>query len=340
MAINKTHKVVVVGATGNIGRSIVRCLANSQIFAHAEVTAVASAKSLGRKISYGDKQILTLRALAEDVFSAADLAIFAAGSNVSKTWVPKALASGCTVIDKTSCFRMQTDVPLVVPEINHNLLTKDTRLISSPNCVAVPLSLVINPIYQKYPIDKVFVATYQSVSGAGKEAITTLDKEAKEYFMHGGYGVDKTTTMAFNVIPQIGPALSSGDSQEEHNIKVETNKILTGSADALDIYVTSVRTPVYIGHCMSVMITLKPETNVQSLADIYALWQQPGLKVVKDDKYITPMQCVGEPDVFISRVRYNEQNRVLLCWIVCDNLLKGGGLNVVQIAEVRAAQAN
>ena len=328
------YKIAVVGATGNVGREILGLLAERE-FPHSEVIAVASKKSAGIDVSFGEKDLLKVVDLNEVDFSDIDIVLSSAGSSISAEFAPKAAAAGAVVIDNTSHFRMHDDVPLVVPEVNAEAL-KDFRksnIIANPNCSTIQMVVALKPLHDAAGIKRVVVSTYQSVSGAGKSAMDELYEQTKGLFMNEeGDAINFTKRIAYNVIPHIDEMMKDGTTREEWKMMVETQKIMDPS---IKVSVTCVRVPVFIGHAEAVNIECEKPLSAK---DAKALLEKaPGIMVVdarKDGGYITPIECVGEEEVFVSRIRDDETvENGLNMWVVADNIRKGAALNAVQIAE-------
>lgn len=334
MSGQRKLKIAVVGATGNVGRQVLSLLAERD-FPIASLDAVASAQSAGRPISFGESQTLKVKPLQGYAFDRVDLAFFCAGGAISKQYIPLALERGAAVIDKSSCFRLAPQVPLVIPEVNSALLTATppTKMIANPNCVAIPLGVVLHAINQASPIERVVVSTYQSVSGAGKEAMDELFHQTRAIFANQDVRPQVfKKPIAFNVIPQIGEFEDTGMTGEEDKIVREISKIFH---NAFQITVTSVRVPVFIGHSMAVNIQLKEPLSPSDARK--ALEQMRGVMVVDrraHETYVTPLDVAGEDEIFVSRIRQDSTvPHGLNVWVSCDNLRKGAALNAVQIAE-------
>ena len=328
------YKVAVVGATGNVGREILQIL-KERNFPVGEVVALASANSKGKKVSYGDDEILTVQSLDEYDFTGTDIALFSPGASVSKVYAPKAANAGCVVIDNTSHFRMDPDVPLVVPEVNGHAL-KDWaqfKIIANPNCSTIQMVVALKPLHDQAKIKRVVVSTYQSVSGAGKEGMDELYDQTKSMFMNDQKEAKKfQKRIAFNVIPQIDVFMEDGSTKEEWKMVVETKKIM--EAD-IAVVATCVRVPVFIGHSESVNVEFEQEITVEDAMEIFS--DAPGI-VLHDRRepggYAVPSEVVGENGVYISRLRNDPTvKHGLSFWCVADNLRKGAALNAVQIAE-------
>jgi aspartate-semialdehyde dehydrogenase len=334
-----SYKIAVVGATGNVGREILEILAERN-FPASEVVALASRTSQGKLVSYGDNQTLEVQVLDDYDFSDTDLALFSPGSNVSKVHAPRAAAQGCVVIDNTSYFRMDPEIPLVVPEVNAEALRDYGRrnIIANPNCSTAQMVVALKPLHAVNPIKRVVVSTYQSVSGAGKDAMDELYDQTKGLYMHDHKEPKKfTKRIAFNVIPHIDVFLDDGSTKEEQKMVEETKKILD---DSIEVTATCVRVPVFVGHSEAVNIEFTRPITVEEVYDL--LEDADGVTVIdrrENGGYATPLDCVGEDGVFISRIRRDPTvaNGINM-WVVADNLRKGAALNAVQIAETLIEQ--
>jgi aspartate-semialdehyde dehydrogenase len=327
------YKVAVVGATGNVGREMLDILAERN-FPADEVVAVASRRSQGVECSFGDKT-LKVKALDHFDFSDVDICLMSAGGAVSKEWSPKIAAQGAVVIDNSSAWRMDPDVPLIVPEVNAAAVAGFTKknIIANPNCSTAQLVVALKPLHDKAKIKRVVVATYQSVSGAGKDAMDELFSQSKAVFT-----LDEVQTktfskrIAFNVIPEIDVFMEDGYTKEEWKMVVETKKILDPK---IKLTATCVRVPVFVGHSEAVDIEFENPITADEAREI--LRNAPGCLVIDTREpggYVTPYECVGEDATYISRIREDAtiENGVQM-WIVSDNLRKGAALNAVQIAE-------
>ena len=327
------YKVAVVGATGAVGREIIKTLAERR-FPVSEIVALASGRSAGSEISFGDKKVLKVQSLDKFDFTGWDIGLFSPGASVSAIHAPRAAAAGCIVIDNTSQFRMEPDVPLVVPEVNPDALNKIRRgIIANPNCSTIQLAVALKPLHDRYGVRRVVVSTYQSVSGAGKEGMDELWNQTKANFVNDPIAPQQfTKPIAFNVIPHIDRFMDDGSTKEEWKMAVEIRKILNPD---IKLFATCVRVPVFVGHSEAVTVELeKPVTP----SEARAMWREaPGISVMDsrdDGGYITPVDCAGEDSVFISRVRRDPTvENGLAFWCVSDNLRKGAALNAVQIAE-------
>jgi aspartate-semialdehyde dehydrogenase len=329
-----TYKIAVVGATGNVGRKMLEILAERN-FPAREVVALASRGSVGKKVSYGEHEVLTIKALEGYDFSDTDIAFSSAGSSVSKIFAPIAAAAGCVVIDNTSQFRMDPDIALVVPEVNAHALKdfRKTNIIANPNCSTMQMVVALKPLHDAAGIKRVVVSTYQSVSGAGKAGMDELFDQTKAIYMNAHKDAAKfTKTIAFNVIPHIDVFMDDGSTKEEWKMVNETKKILDPN---IAVSATCVRVPVFVGHSESVNIEFKDALSVDEAREI--LSDTDGVVMYdehKDGGYCTPIECAGEDGVFVSRLRNDPSvKHGLSMWIVSDNLRKGAALNAVQIAE-------
>lgn len=331
------YRVAVVGATGAVGRELLRILAERD-FPVSEVVALASPRSTGREISFGDKTVLKVQNLETFDFKGWDLALFSPGGSVSAIHAPRAAKAGCIVIDNTSHFRMEPDVPLVVPEVNANALKKMKRnIIANPNCSTAQMVLALKPLHDLFTIKRVVVSTYQAVSGAGKDGMDELFVQTKGTFVNDPPTVAQfTKQIAFNVIPQIDRFMDDGSTKEEWKMAVETRKILDPD---IKVFATCVRVPVFIGH--SEAISIECEEPVDLAKARHALRNAEGIilrDVREDGGYVTPIECVGEDDTYVSRLRIDPTvPNGLGFWCVSDNLRKGAALNAVQIAEALVA---
>jgi len=328
-----TYNIAVVGATGNVGQEVLNILAERH-FPIAHIEAIASQQSNGRHVSWGDKGTLIVKSLAEFDFSNTHYAFFCAGSKVSKQYARKAVQQGATVIDKASHFRMDPDVALIVPEIN---IAKAVRnkpcLIASPNCVTIPLALVLKPLHDFAGLKRIVVSTYQSVSGAGRAGMDELYNQTRSIFVNEQAPAQVfPKPIAFNVIPHIDQFDSTGSTGEEIKIAQEIKKIL---GPKIEVVGTCVRVPVFIGHSMSVVCEFERAVTPAQARTV--LGQMSGVQVkdrVQDHEYFTPVSIAGEDVVGVSRIRQDLTVAHGLClWIVSDNLRKGAALNAVQIAE-------
>jgi aspartate-semialdehyde dehydrogenase len=329
------YKIVVVGATGNVGREMLNILAERE-FPVDEIVALASRKSMGTEISFGDKTLKT-KDLDTFDFTGWDIALFAIGSDATKIYAPRAASAGCVVIDNSSLYRYDPQVPLIVPEVNADEIVryKNKMIIANPNCSTAQMVVVLKPLHDRARIKRVVVATYQSVSGAGKEGIDELWDQTKGMYVPGKEVAPKkfTKQIAFNVIPQIDVFLDDGSTKEEWKMVAETKKILDTK---IKVTATCVRVPVFVGHSEAINIEFEDPIDWQEAQDI--LREAPGVLLIDKREpggYITPVECVGDYATYVSRVRQDStvENGISL-WCVSDNLRKGAALNAVQIAEV------
>jgi aspartate-semialdehyde dehydrogenase len=330
------YRVVVVGATGNVGREMLNVLAERE-FPIDELAAVASPRSQGSEIEFGETgRMLKVRNIENFDFTGWDIALFSAGSAVSKDHAPRAAAAGCVVIDNSSLYRMDPDVPLIVPEVNPDAIDgyKRKMIIANPNCSTAQMVVVLKPLHDAARIKRVVVATYQSVSGAGKQGMDELFEQSRNIFVGDGCDPVKfTKQIAFNVIPHIDSFLDDGSTKEEWKMVVETKKILDPK---IKVTATCVRVPVFVGHSEAINIEFEDEISAEQAQDI--LREAPGVMLVdkrEDGGYVTPVECVGDGATFVSRVREDSTvDNGLSLWCVSDNLRKGAALNAVQIAEL------
>lgn len=325
--------VAVVGATGNVGREMLNILEERQ-FPVDQVFAVASRRSLGREVSFGDRT-LKCQDLEQFDFSQCDFALLSAGGSISKEWAPKIAATGCVVIDNSSAWRYDPDVPLVVPEVNPEALDGFAKknIVANPNCSTAQLVVALKPLHDAATIKRVVISTYQSVSGAGKEAMDELWQQTKGIFVTDDPTPEKfTKQIAFNVIPHIDVFMEDGYTKEEWKLLAETKKILDKS---IRLTATAVRVPVFVGHAEAVTIEFAKPISPEVAREL--LREAPGLMVVdkrEDGGYVTPVECVGDFATFVSRIREDATvENGLSIWVVSDNLRKGAALNTVQIAE-------
>jgi aspartate-semialdehyde dehydrogenase len=332
------YKVAVVGATGNVGREMLNILAERE-FPADEVYPIASRRSIGTEVSFGDRT-LKCRDIETFDFAGVDFVLMSAGGSVSKEWSPKIGRTGAIVIDNSSAFRYESDVPLVVPEVNAHVLEDYMRkgqrrnIIANPNCSTAQLVVALKPLHDRVPIRRVVVATYQSVSGAGKEAMDELFDQTRGIFVNQSPEAGKfTKQIAFNVIPHIDVFMEDGSTKEEWKMVVETKKILDPK---IKLFATCVRVPVFVGHSEAVSIEFSDEMTAETAREV--LREAPGCLVVdkhEDGGYVTPVECVGDYATYISRIRDDPTiENGLAMWVVSDNLRKGAALNTVQIAEV------
>src|SRR5271154_3509794 len=333
------YRVAIAGATGAVGREIIKTLAERN-FPASEVIALASGRSTGSEISFGEKKVLTVRNLDTFDFTGCDIGLFSPGAAVSAVHAPRAAEAGCIVIDNTSHFRMEGDVPLVVPEVNPEALRnfRKRNIIANPNCSTIQMVVALKPLHDEFKIKRIVVATYQSVSGAGKEGMDELFNHTKSSFVFEQSPPEQfTKEIAFNCIPHIDKFMDDGSTKEEWKMMVETQKILD---PAIAVHATCVRVPVFIGHGEAVNVEFELPVTVNEARA--ALRDGEGLQVVdhrEDGGYIPPLECAGEDAVFVSRIRKDPTvTHGLSFWCVSDNLRKGAALNAVQIAETLVAQ--
>ena len=327
-------KVAVVGATGNVGREMLAIL-EERGFPVGEVVALASRRSQGTEVSFGDRT-LKVRALDQYDFSDTDICVMSAGGNVSKEWSPRIGRQGCVVIDNSSAWRYDQDVPLIVPEVNPDAIAGFSKknIIANPNCSTAQLVVALKPLHDAATIRRIVVATYQSVSGAGKEGMDELFTQTRAVFVADQVDVKKfTKRIAFNVIPHIDIFMEDGTTKEEWKMVAETKKMLD---PRIKLTATCVRVPVFIGHSEAVNIEFEKPISADEAREI--LREAPGCQVIdsrEDGGYVTPIESAGEDATYISRIREDSTiDNGLNMWIVSDNLRKGAALNAVQIAEL------
>jgi aspartate-semialdehyde dehydrogenase len=329
------YNVAIVGATGAVGREMLQTLSERN-FPVNNVYALASKSSMGKEVSYGDDKILKVKPVDDFNFEDADIALFSAGSEIAKKFGPIAGKKGCIVIDNSSHFRMDVDVPLIVPEVNpkdiEGFIKKN--IIANPNCSTIQLVVALKPIHDQFKITRVVVSTYQAVSGAGKPAMDELFNQTKGVFVHDQATPEQfTKKIAFNVIPHIDVFMDDGFTKEEWKMRVETKKIL---GSEINLVAHCVRVPVFIGHSEAVFVECKKDINEKQVRDL--LRAAEGVSVVDhraDEGYVTPDEVAGEDDVFVSRIRKDPSvENGIAFWCVGDNLRKGAALNTVQIAEL------
>ena len=329
------YKVVVVGATGHVGREMLNIL-DEREFPITEIAALASRKSLGTEVSFGDTTLKT-RDLETFDFAGWDIALFAVGSDATKKYAPKAAAAGCVVIDNSSLYRYDSDVPLIVPEVNADAIMGYSKksIIANPNCSTAQMVVALKPLHDRARIKRVVVSTYQSVSGAGKEGLDELWDQTKSIYNPVTEVPPSkfTKQIAFNVIPHIDSFMEDGTTKEEWKMVAETKKIIDPK---IKVTATCVRVPVFVGHSEAVNIEFEDFLDEDEARDI--LRESPGILVIdkrEDGGYITPIECVGDYATYVSRIRQDSTiENGLNMWIVSDNLRKGAALNAVQIAEV------
>jgi aspartate-semialdehyde dehydrogenase len=329
------YRVAVAGATGNVGREMLNILAERE-FPVDEVAALASRRSLGTEVSFGDRTLKT-KDLDTFEFEGWDIALFAVGSEATKQYAPRAAAAGCVVIDNSSLYRYDPAVPLIVPEVNADAIEgyREKNIIANPNCSTAQMVVALKPLHDRARIRRVVVSTYQSVSGAGKEGMDELWDQTKAVYNPTAEVPPKkfSKQIAFNVIPHIDVFLDSGETKEEWKMVAETKKIMDPS---VKVTATCVRVPVFVGHSEAVNVEFEDFLDEDEARDI--LREAPGVLVVDKREpggYITPIECVGEYATYVSRIRQDSTiENGLNLWIVSDNLRKGAALNAVQIAEL------
>ncbi|GAB5387711.1 MAG: aspartate-semialdehyde dehydrogenase [Alphaproteobacteria bacterium] len=329
-----SFKIAVVGATGNVGRELLTTLAERE-FPVSEAVALASERSVGREVSFGDDHVLPVQDLATYDFAGTDFVFSSPGAKVSAQHSPRAAKAGAIVIDNTSQFRYDPDVPLVVPEVNPEALDgfEARRIIANPNCSTIQMLVALKPLHDLVPIRRIVVSTYQSVSGAGKEAMDELFNQTRSVFVNDPLEVEALDRqIAFNVIPKIDVFMDDGSSKEEWKMVAETKKILD---PRIRVAATCVRVPVFIGHAEAVNVEFEDEISAAQAREV--LSNAPGILVVDDsraDSFACPIDAAGEDAVMVSRIREDSSvENGLQMWIVADNLRKGAALNTVQIAE-------
>ncbi|MBB4122549.1 aspartate-semialdehyde dehydrogenase [Martelella radicis] len=327
-------KIAVAGATGNVGREMLSILAERG-FPADEVVALASSRSVGKEVSFGDKT-LKVKNLENYDFSDTDICLMSAGGSISQKWSPKIGAQGCVVIDNSSAWRYDSEVPLIVPEVNPDAIEGFTKrnIIANPNCSTAQLVVALKPLHDAATIKRVVVSTYQSVSGAGKDGMDELFNQTRAVFVADPIETKKfTKRIAFNVIPHIDVFMEDGYTKEEWKVLAETKKMLDPK---IKVTCTAVRVPVFIGHGEAVNLEFEKEITAEEAREI--LREAPGCLVVdkhEDGGYVTPVECAGEDVTYISRIREDATvENGLAMWVVSDNLRKGAALNAVQIAEL------
>jgi aspartate-semialdehyde dehydrogenase len=328
------YKIAIVGATGNVGREMLAIL-DERGFPADTVVALASRRSQGTEVSFGEKT-LKVQALDNFDFSGTDITLMSAGGEVSKVWSPKIAAQGCVVIDNSSAWRYDADVPLIVPEVNADAIETFSRknIIANPNCSTAQLVVALKPLHDSAQIKRVVVATYQSVSGAGKDGMDELFNQTRAVFVADPIENKKfTKRIAFNVIPHIDVFMDDGSTKEEWKVVAETKKILD---KRIKVSCTAVRVPVFVGHSEAVNIEFENPISADEAREI--LREAPGCLVVdkrENGGYVTPLECAGEDATYISRIREDPTvENGLNIWVVSDNLRKGAALNAIQIAEL------
>ena len=328
------YKIAVVGATGNVGREILTTL-SERAFPIDKITALASENSDGRVVSFGEDKELGVQSRSSFAFAGTDIVLSSAGGKISAEFAPRATKAGAIVIDNTSQFRMDPDVPLVVPEVNSHAISEYGRrnIIANPNCSTIQMVVALKPLHDLAGLKRVVVSTYQSVSGAGRAGMDELFNQTRAVFVNDQLDPQEfTKQIAFNAIPHIDVFMDDGSTKEEWKMVAETKKILDPK---IKISATCVRVPVFIGHAESVNMTFDRPVNVKEARA--ALSAAPGVVVVDhraDEGYVSPVECVGEDAVYVSRIREDiSEENALNIWVVSDNLRKGAALNAVQIAE-------
>ena len=332
------YKIAVAGATGAVGYELLSILAERN-FPADEVVALASAKSKGREVSFGEDKVLVVEDLADFDFTGTDIALFSPGGKVSAEHAPRAAAAGCVVIDNTSHFRMDDDVPLVIAEVNPEAIAgyKARNIIANPNCSTMQMLVACKPLHDLATIERIVVATYQAVSGAGRSAMDELWNQTKGMYANNKPTIENfTKRIAFNVIPHIDVFMDDGSTREEWKMAQETKKILDPD---IEVMATCVRVPIFVGHSEAIHLEFERPIRVEEARK--ALAKAPGVVVIDqrdDGGYITPIECVSEDAVYVSRIRRDPTvNNGLALWVVSDNLRKGAALNAVQIAEALVA---
>ena len=334
-----TYNIAVVGATGAVGREMLQTLSERN-FPINNIHALASKSSMGKEVSFGDNKVLKIKPVDDFNFEDVDIALFSAGSEVAKKFGPIAGKKGCIVIDNSSYFRMDDEVPLIVPEVNPKDINGFVKknIIANPNCSTIQLVVALKPIHDQFKISRVVVSTYQAVSGAGKPAMDELFNQTKGVFVHDQAKPEQfTKKIAFNVIPHIDVFMDDGFTKEEWKMKVETKKILDPN---INVVAHCVRVPVFIGHSEAVFVECENDINEKEVREL--LREAEGITVIDhraDEGYVTPDEAAGEDDVFVSRIRKDPTvKNGIAFWCVGDNLRKGAALNTVQIAELLASK--
>ena len=336
--MSEKYNIAVVGATGNVGREILQIL-EERNFPINEIFFLASSRSKGKKLKFNEKEI-EVEDLEEFDFSKVNIGLFSPGGEVSAKFAPKAASEGCLVIDNTSYFRMNHEVPLIVPEVNGSVLNdffdneKRSNIISNPNCSTIQMVVALKPLHDAAIINRIVVSTYQSVSGAGKESMDELFEQTRDIYSNKSITKKKfTKQIAFNAIPQINDFLKNGNTKEEQKMIDETKKILDPD---IRVSATCVRIPVFISHAESINLELDSPISDEEVKNILSSFE--GVSVVdyrKDEGYVTPVEAAGEDKVYVSRIRKDDTvENGLNLWVVSDNLRKGAALNAVQIAEL------
>jgi aspartate-semialdehyde dehydrogenase len=332
---SKKPKIAIVGATGNVGREVLDIIDEKEV-QYSELVALASKKSKGSEIQYGEDKSIVVKDLSEYDFNGTDIAIFSAGSNISSEFAPIAAKQGCIVIDNTSQFRTDPDIPLVVSEVNPGDLKnfRNKNIIANPNCSTMGLMVAIKPLHDVFKVKRLVVSTYQSVSGAGKEAADELFNQTKSIYGNEAITKEKfTKQIAFNLIPHIDVFMEDGQTKEEWKMYSETKRIIDS---AIEVSCTCVRVPVFVSHSLSVNVEFENSYEEDQVRELYK--SAPGLKMIDyraDEGYVTPVEVAGLDPVYVSRIRRDTSiPNGLNFWCVTDNLRKGAALNTVQIAEI------
>ena len=329
-----SFKIAVVGATGAVGREMLQTL-EERSFPIKEIVALASEKSLGKEVSFGEKKPLTVQNLETFDFASCDIALFSAGSAIAEKFGPKAAQQGAVVIDNSSRWRMESEIPLIVPEVNSAALAGYSKrnIVANPNCSTAQLVMALKPLHDVFKINRVVVSTYQSVSGAGSTGMDELFNQTRAVYVNDPIeNKEFTKKIAFNCIPHIDMFMDDGFTKEEWKMTAETRKILDPN---INVVAHCVRVPVFIGHAEAVFIETNKPVDEQAARDVLSSF--PGVIIVdhrEDGGYVTPEECAGEDGVYISRLRRDPTvKNGLVFWCVSDNLRKGAALNAVQIAE-------
>jgi|TARA_S200000501_G_scaffold11218_1_gene10070 aspartate-semialdehyde dehydrogenase len=329
-----SFKIAVVGATGAVGREMLQTL-EERSFPIKEIVALASEKSLGKEVSFGEKKPLTVQNLETFDFTSCDIALFSAGSAIAEKFGPKAAQQGAVIIDNSSRWRMESEIPLIVPEVNSAALAGYSKrnIVANPNCSTAQLVMALKPLHDVFKINRVVVSTYQSVSGAGSTGMDELFNQTRAVYVNDPIeNKEFTKKIAFNCIPHIDMFMDDGFTKEEWKMTAETRKILDPN---INVVAHCVRVPVFIGHAEAVFIETNKPVDEQAARDVLSSF--PGVIIVdhrEDGGYVTPEECAGEDGVYISRLRRDPTvKNGLVFWCVSDNLRKGAALNAVQIAE-------
>ncbi len=339
LIIMKTYTVAVVGATGAVGEQIIKFLAERK-FPIKELRPLASKRSAGNTILFNGEEIVVQEAVPE-AFEGVDIALFSAGGSISEKLAPEAVKRGAVVIDNTNAFRMDPDVPLVVPEVNKEAIRQHKGIIANPNCSTIQMVVALKPLYERYGFDRVVVTTFQAVSGSGWQAVVELEDQVRASVNNDQLPLkvmpvgklDKHYPIAFNVIPQCDVGLENGYTLEEMKMVRETNKIFAD--DKIQVTATCVRVPVYRGHSESVYVELKEDFDLEEVRELLANF--PGIVVqdnIQEQVYPMPNEVTGQTEVYVGRIRRDlHHSHALNFWVVADNLLKGAATNAIQIAE-------